>query len=213
VIADDLSLFREGLKLYLKQFPQLELCGEATTGEELVELVAVTVPDIVIADIEMPLMKGIEATKIISSNYPAVKVIALTMYGEQDQIVDMLDAGAKGYLQKDVLKDDLIVAIETVMDGHVYYCNSTSKQLAKIVGKRPVQPANFYPPEWFSEKEIAIIQLICEEKASKEIADAISLTVSTVETYRKRIFEKIGCKNIAGVVVYAVRTGIFRVGS
>lgn len=211
VIADDFPLFREGLKLVLRQYQQLLVCGEAGDGKELLVLVAATKPDIVISDIQMPVMNGIEATKLISEQFPAVKVIGLSMYGEQHLILDMLNAGAKGYILKDILKNDLVQAIETVMDGYEHYCSSTSMQLARMVGKRGGDDNSLFPPEKLNEKERDVIRLICEEYASKEIAAATFLTVSTVETYRKRIFEKIGCKNLAGVVVYAVRTGLFRI--
>jgi two-component system, NarL family, response regulator NreC len=213
LIADDYPMFREGLKLILQQYEHLHITGEAMNGKELVSLVEEQQPDVVIADIHMPEMDGVAATKIITERFPAVKVLAFSMYGDYHLIVDMLDAGAKGYLLKDVMKDDLLDAVHTVADGEMYYCRTTNLLLAKLLSKSDKLPFHPVSPDQFNEKEREVIRLLCEGYGSKEISVKTSLTVYTVDTYRRRIYEKIGCRNLAGVVVYAVRTGMYRVGS
>lgn len=212
-IADDYPMFREGLKLILQQYEHLLITGEARHGKELLEIVEEEEPEVVIADIHMPEMDGVAATRIISEKFPAVKVLAFSMYGDYHLIVDMLDAGARGYLLKDVMKDDLVDAVHAVADGEMYYCRTTNLLLAKMVSKSDKLPAYPVSPDQFNEKEREVIRLLCEGYGSKEISVKTSLTVYTVDTYRRRIYEKIGCRNLAGVVVYAVRTGMFRVGS
>ncbi len=212
-IADDYPMFLEGLKLILHQYPYLSIVGEAANAKSLVQVVDDHAPDVVITDIQMPDMDGIVATKIISEKFPATKVLALSMYGEYHLIVDMMEAGAMGYLLKDTMKDDLLDAIDAVMDGKIYYCRTTNMLLAKMLSKSNKGTVLDAATDVFTEKEKEVIRLLCEEYATKEIADATNLTHSTVETYRKKILDKIGCRNVAGVVVYAVRTGLFRVGS
>lgn len=210
-IADDYPMFLEGLKLILKQYSHLSIAGEAANGRELLHVVEDHAPDVVITDIQMPAMDGITATSIITEKFPSTKVLALSMYGEYHLIVDMMEAGAKGYLLKDSMKDDVLDAIDAVLDDKIYYCKTTNMLLAKMLSKSTSGTILTVSPEQFNEKEKEVIRLLCEEYATKEIADATKLTYLTVETYRKRILEKIGCRNVAGVVVYAVRTGMFRV--
>jgi DNA-binding NarL/FixJ family response regulator len=208
LIADDFPLFLEGIELMLKKEPQIHILGSAIDGEELLKKVGELKPDVVITDIEMPVMNGIKVTKEIKNNNPATKVIALTMFGEEYLIVDMLDAGADGYLLKNSKKEELIEAIASVMEGGNYFCNSTTLKLSRMIAARK-QPAKEVAIK-FSEKEMAIIQLICEQYASKQIASATQLTHRTVEKYRDNIMEKTGAKNVVGIVIYAIRNGLFK---
>lgn len=208
VIADDHPMFREGIYLLLEKQDELEIIGEANDGEQLIRVTKNLLPDIVITDIDMPHVNGIEATKAIKTEHPGTGVIALTMFGEDHLIVDMLEAGATGYLLKNARKDDLTEAVNTVYSGQSYYCGSTSMRLTKMIA----QSKGFrdMPKKDFSEKELDIMKLICEQYASKEIADATQLTQRTVEKYRGDIMEKIGARNLAGIVIYAIRNGIYK---
>ena len=206
-IADDYPMFREGMRLMLEKTKELEIIGEACDGKELLELVRKQKPDIVITDIEMPVMNGIEATRELKKEFPDLPIMALTMYGDEHLIVDMLESGASGYLLKSTTKEELIEGVKTVLEGQSYFCNATSLRLTKIIAKSKVLPAK--KKAEFSEKETEIIKLICEQFASKEIADRTSLAFRTVEKYRHNIMEKTGARNLAGIVIYAIREGIY----
>ncbi len=208
VIADDYSMFREGVHLMLEKQDELIITGEAGDGSELLKVVHETKPDLVIIDIEMPVMNGIEATQAIKKEFPQTGVIALTMFSDDHLIADMVEAGASGYLLKSTTKEELIEAVKAVHEGHLYFCNKTSLRLSKMIAKS--KTLHTAPKAEFNEKEIQIIKLICEQYASKEIAEKTSLTHRTVEKYRDHIMEKTGARNMAGIVIYAIREGIYK---
>lgn len=207
VIADDYPLFREGIRLMLINNKNISITGEAADGRELLSVVNNVQPDVVITDIEMPVMNGIDATRELKSRNPQVRVIALTMFGEEHLIVDMLEAGAMGYLLKSSKKEELTEAIEIVYEGGTYFCNNTSMRLSRMIAHRKTDEQK--EEIKFSEKEKEIIKLICEQYASKQIATATQLTHRTVEKYRDHIMEKTGSKNVVGIVIYAIRHGIY----
>jgi DNA-binding NarL/FixJ family response regulator len=207
VIADDYPMFLEGIQLLLEKQDNIKIVGEASNGQELLDVVKQTKPDVVITDIEMPVMNGIEATAVLKKNFPGTGVIALTMYGDEHLIVDMLEAGADGYLLKKTTKQEVSEAIRAVYEGANYFCNSTTMRLSKMVAQSKAQQR--IPKAEFPEKELEIIKLICEQYASKEIADKTSLTHRTVEKYRDNIMEKTGAKNMVGIVIYAIKNGIY----
>lgn len=209
VIADDHGLFREGVRSVFRKQKELEIVAEASNGKELVNAVKSLQPDVVLTDIKMPLLDGIEATKAIKAINTSLPVIALSMYDEDHLIIDMLEAGARGYLLKNAHKDELCHAIKTVYNGGEYYCAATSLRLVRLVVKSKFNP---YKPETrpnFSQKEIEVIKLVCEEHCTKEIAQRLATTSRSVERFRERIQEKIGAKNVVGIVVYAIRHRIF----
>lgn len=210
ILADDHEIFRDGFKAMLKKQPSVELIGEASDGEELVELTRKLKPDVVVTDIKMPKMDGLQATKILSEEFPCIGIVALSMIDEESLIIDMMEAGAKGYLLKNAHKNEIIEAIKAVNEGHIYYCDGTSAQLTRMIAKNDKIPfgKKSYRPE-LSQKEIDVILLICQEKTNKEIADQLNLSIRTIEGYRDRIFEKIGARNSAGVVIYAIRNKIY----
>jgi DNA-binding NarL/FixJ family response regulator len=201
-------MFREGMHLLLDKQKELEITGEAGNGKELLDSVRQHRPDVVITDIEMPVMNGIEATKEIKKEFPETGVIALTMYGDDYLIEDMLEAGANGYLLKNTTSEELVTAVKTVHEGYPYFCNATSLRLSKLIAKNKILQDQKKAD--FSEKEIEIIQLICEQYASKEIADKTSLAHRTVEKYRDHIMQKTGSRNVVGIVIYAIKHGIYK---
>jgi DNA-binding NarL/FixJ family response regulator len=211
VLADDHEIFRDGFKAMLKKQPSVALLGEACDGEELVNLVRNLKPDVVVTDIKMPRMDGLQATKIISTEFPNIGIVALSMIDEESQIVDMMEAGALGYLLKNAHKNEIIEAIESVYEHRVYYCDGTSARLTKMIAKSNRIPFKKQPKVELSQKEIDVILLICEELTNKEIADRLRLSIRTIEGYRDKIQEKIGARNSAGIVIYAVRNGIYTV--
>jgi DNA-binding NarL/FixJ family response regulator len=210
VIADDFPMFLQGLSLLLEKQPGFEIVGEASNGQQLTAIAKKLQPDVVITDIEMPIMTGIEATREIKSCFPSIGIIALTMFGDDQFVLDMLEAGASGYLLKNGLKEELFDAITVVIAGGNYYSNSTSMRLSKMIAASKARSGNTIGAASFSPKELEIIQLICQQYASKEIADKTMLTHRTVEKYRDRIMEKTGSRNMAGIVVFAIRHGIYK---
>jgi len=210
VIADDHEIFREGLDVLFKKQNDMELVGEAVNGKQLIEITERLVPDIVLTDIRMPVIDGIEATRHITQKFPQVGVIALSMFDDENLIVDMLEAGAKGYLLKNAHKYEVIAAIKAVHNQESYFCNHTSMKLAKMIGRSRFNLSRDTMRSEFSEKEKEVIQLICEEYSNKEISLKLHLSIRTIEGYREKILEKMKVKNSAGIVVYAIKHGIYR---
>ena len=210
VLADDHEIFRDGFKAMIKKQPSVELIAEAANGQELVEKCRQLKPDVVVTDIKMPKMDGLEAAKILSQEMPDIGIIALSMMDEENLIIDMLEAGAKGYLLKNAHKDEILDAIKSVNRKQIYYCNETSTKLAKMIAKSNVSNDMKAGPS-FSEKEIEVIRCICQEMTNKEIAPRLNLSIRTIEGYRDKIQEKIGAKNAAGIVIYAIKHNIYSV--
>jgi DNA-binding NarL/FixJ family response regulator len=207
-LADDYPLFRTGLSLLLEQESGFKIAGEASNGKMLLDLMRQAPADVVITDIEMPEMNGIEATIALKAEFSNVPVIALTIFNEDHLIIDMLEAGASGYILKNVESAELASAIRTVVRGGNHYCSQTSIRQSKLIAH-----SSFYkkPSIPLSDKELEIIQLICQQYASKQIADKTNLSHRTVEKYRDRIMEKTGAENVVGIVIYAIRHGIYQV--
>jgi DNA-binding NarL/FixJ family response regulator len=209
VLADDHKMLRDGFRLMLKKFPAFKLVGQAENGAQLMQKVAELLPDIVITDIKMPSMGGIEATKRISKKYPKIAIIAFSAFDEESMVIDMLEAGAKGYLLKNASRKEVFEAITTVHNKGVYYCHTTSLKLARMIGKSNVLVDYIKPKTGFTEREIDIIRLVCGGLPNKEIAATLTLSVRTIEDYRAKVLEKIGINSTAGMIVYAIKNGIY----
>jgi two-component system, NarL family, response regulator NreC len=205
VIADDHEIFRDGLALMLSKQQNIELIGQAGNGKQLISLVNELQPDVVMTDVKMPVMDGIEATRTLLADNPYLHIIALSMFDEENLIVDMLEAGAKGYLLKNADKQEILDAIHSVYQGKPYYCHHTTSRLASLISKSRFNPYKKKDPLVFTEREIEIIRLICQQLTAQEIADKVFLSKRTVEGHRTRILEKMSVKNTAGVVIYALR--------
>ncbi len=210
IIADDHEIFRDGFKLMLSKQKDIQLIGEAANGRELLELVNEHIPDVVITDIKMPIMDGIEAAKKIAAQFPDMGIIGLSMFDEDDLIIDMLEAGAKGYLLKNANKEQIIEAIKTVYNGDPYYCKTTSNKLTQMIAKSKFNPYRKKEAIEFSDREKEIITLVCQELTNKEIADKLFLSSRTVEGHRLKIMEKMNVKNPVGLVVYALKHGLVK---
>ena len=211
VIADDHELFRDGFRVMINKFPEIKLAGEAENGQELLEQVEQLKPDVILTDIKMPKMDGIEATRLLTNRQNPVSIIALSMFDEENLIIDMLEAGAKGYLLKNAHKDEIIQAIKTVHNGKTYYCNHTSARLMEMIAKSRFHPVRQKEKPNFTTRETDIIRLICQQLSNKEIADRLKLSIRTIEGYREKIQEKMDVRNSAGIVVYAIREGIYEI--
>ena len=208
VIADDHEIFRDGLALMLSKQNDIMLDGQAENGQELIQLVAEKKPDVILTDIKMPRMDGIEATKLLLKNNPEQKIIALSMFDEENLIVEMLEAGAKGYLLKNADKQEIMEAIEQVYVGNTFYCRHTSAKLAKMIVKSSFNPYKKTEKVSFSEREKEIIKYTCQQLTAQQIGEKLFLSKRTVEGYRTKILEKMNVKNTAGVVIYALKNGL-----
>lgn len=203
-IADDHEIYRDGLSLMLSRQSHFTLCCQAENGRELVSMALEKKPDIILTDIKMPLMDGITATHEILKLMPDARIIALSMSDEENMIVEMLDAGAKGYLLKNADKQEVIEAIEEVYKGNTFYCRDTSSKLAKMIVNRNYNTNKNKQILSFSDREKEIINLICRQYTAKQIGETLFLSKRTVEGYRTKILEKMNVKNTAGVVIYAL---------
>jgi DNA-binding NarL/FixJ family response regulator len=210
-IADDHKIFRNGLKAALEDYPDFNLLIEASNGKELIGQLATHTPDVVLMDIKMPEMDGMQTTAYINQNFKHVKVLALSMHNEDKYIVDMMKAGASGYLLKNAEPEEIIEAINTVHNKGFYFNEHLSVTLIKqLVGPGHADHNSQQNVE-LNDREIEVLKLVCQECSNQEIADKIFLSVRTVEGYRARLFEKTGSKNLVGLVIFAIKRGIISV--
>jgi two-component system response regulator NreC len=207
LIADDHGIVRTGLKLLLDRISEMEVVGEAADGREAVRLAAELQPDIVIMDIAMPLLNGLQAAQVIREN-ARTGVIFLSMHTDESYIVKALDAGARGYLLKDNADEDIERAIRSVSVGKPFFSPAIAQALleddVRLMRKRGVQDSY----DLLTEREREILQLLAEGKSNKEAAAVLNLSPYTVETHRTNMMQKLGLHNTAEIVLYAVRKGI-----
>jgi len=208
IIADDHKIFREGLKMVLEDDEQIKLTGEASNGLELMELLQQKKPDIILLDIKMPGMDGFEATRNIRLKYPKIKILILTMYDEPHFILHMVQAGANGYLLKNAEADEIKVAIRAVYESGNYFNDMVSKTMLRTIARTDKTGMEFKSNIQLSEKEVRMLQLICQELTTAEIADELSISSRTAEGLRASLLDKIGVRNTAGLVLYAIKTGL-----
>ena len=211
VVADDHPIYRDGFRTMASKFPEIDFVGEAENGKELLELVNILKPHVILTDIKMPILDGIEATRELVRSDPAVCVIALSMFDEDNLIIEMLEAGAKGYLLKNANKNEVIEAIKSVYNGQTYYCRHTSAKLVGLIANSKFNPYKKLQKPLFTEKVLEVIRLVCDQLSNKEIAEKMNYSVRTVEAYREKIIEKMNVHNTAGIVVYAIKNSIYKV--
>lgn len=209
LIADDHEIFRDGFRLLFRNDPDILICGEAKDGKDLIEKVQPLQPDVVVTDIQMPVMGGIQATKYIRMNYPEIRVIALAMFNEISDVLDMLSAGAHGYLLKNTEKEDIIEAIRTVYGNESYFCPDTREKISRIINLGIFRKNVPTKRTSFTDKEIQIIRLICQEFSTKQIAGMLQLSDRTIDWHRENIMQKTGAKTLAGIIVYAITHNIY----
>ena len=208
LIADDHAVFRAGLKTLLSKIPAMHVCGEVNNGEDLLKMAVTLKPDVVITDIEMPLLDGILATKELCKKMPDSRILVLSVHASEDHIVKMVDAGAMGYIMKSADTDEIIEAIYTLEQHKPYFCKTITEKLTDIISKHLKVPVK--EPVFFTEREKEIMNLICDEYTSKAIAHTLCLSKRTIEGHRTRIMDKIGAKSVAGVIAYAFENGIYK---
>ncbi|MFW5755754.1 MAG: response regulator [Tangfeifania sp.] len=208
LIADDHQLFREGLVNLISSAPDIEVIAEAKDGKEATEKTKELNPDVVLIDIGMPEMNGIEATRILKKQQSQVKVIAVSMHSDRQFVKGILEAGADGYLLKNCTYRQLIDAIKSVFEGKKYL----SDDITEMVIKGYLDPAEEVSDNQseLSERELEILKLYAEGKSTREIAEKLFISVKTVGTHKQHIFEKLGLKSNADMVKYAIKEGLIQ---
>lgn len=208
MIADDHTLYRSGLRTLLAQVKNVEVVGEVTNGQDLVKRSLELKPDVILTDIGMPVMDGIVATRELARRKISNRVIVLSAYGREEPILQMLEAGALGYVLKSADSGEISEAINTVYRNKPYFCKEITERLTEIVTKSCQSP--MLSDIFFTDREKEIITMICREATSKEIAYKMNLSKRTIEGHRTRIMDKVGAKSIAGIITYAVEKGLYR---
>ena len=207
LLSDDHRIMREGLRSLLEKEPDIELVGEAEDGRSTLELASRLKPQVVVMDISMPDLNGIDATRKLLEKLPSVKVLALSMHTDQRFIEGMLRAGATGYLPKDCASEELVRAIRTVLSNQTYL----SPSIADVVRRDYLSQrrgADISVSYVLTEREREVLQLMAEGKNTKEIASRIQVSVKTIETFRQHIMQKLNLHSLAELTKYAIREGL-----
>lgn len=207
IIVDDHKMFRSGLRFLLSNIPNITVIGEASNGKEFLEMAENETIDIALMDINMPEMNGIEATRIAMEKYPDLKVIVLSMHGEEEYYDQMLEAGVKGFLLKNSDADELIAAIEAVLAGKSYF---SQELLVNILDQKRLQKLRTDAVK-LSTRELEVLKLICDGYSNAEIAEQLFISHRTVDRHRANLLSKTGCKNSTSLVMYAVKNKIVEI--
>ncbi len=213
VIADDHAVFRDGLRFLIEREKNMKIVGEAATGRDLLLYVEQQQPQVVITDLVMPLFSGLEAIREIVVRFPKIRIIALSSFDHEQLIIEALKMGAQGYIIKNAPKGEIIHAIRTILQGQSYYCISTTPDLARKILESGFDPYKNKPGIELTDAEKRIILFLCEERKNEEIAKLIGMSIRTLERMRLQIQEKIGVRSLAGLVIFAVKQGIYRIPS
>jgi two-component system, NarL family, response regulator NreC len=208
LLADDHAIVRQGLRFLLERQPGMEVVGEAANGREAVRMAETARPDVVIMDIAMPLLNGIEATAQMLKRDPRIGVIILSMHSDEDYLLSALNAGAKGYLLKESAEVDVVKAIQSVSRGTPFFSPEVAETMMED-HMRFLQQRNLEDTyDLLTEREKEVIQLLAEGKSNKEVAAILNVSVYTVETHRMHLMQKLNLHNTAEIVLYAVRKKI-----
>lgn len=210
LIADDHEVVRDGLKNILISMGNVAITGEASNGEEAVKLYGSLKPDLVIMDISMPIMNGIDATRVIKENDPNARILVLTMHDNQEYLNQIIRSGAKGFVLKNTDKEELLEAVRAVSSGENFFSKDISKLIIDnyIRSAKDTEKSEGYKEVPLTKREIEILKHIAEGKSNQEIANHLYISYNTVDTHRKNIMHKLSIKNTAGLVRYAIEKGL-----
>jgi len=207
LIADDHKIFRDGIRALLDKEKHISVVGDVANAGEVIDFLEKNEADVILMDIDMGKTDGIDATFILKKKYPEVNVLALSMYGEHNYILKMIEAGANGYILKNAGKEELLTAINSVAAGGSYFSREVSLRLFENINKlHKTTSSNSEIP--LTNREIEILKLIAQEFSNSEIADKLFISIRTVDTHRRNLIEKLGVKNTAVLVKYAIKKGL-----
>lgn len=208
MLVDDHTLFRNGLRILLNNLNEYKVTAEAANGQEFIDLLESHVPDLVLLDIDMPVMDGIDAARLALEKLPDLKIITLSMYGEEDYYYKMVDAGVKGFLLKNSDINEVKAAMQTVLEGGTYF---SSELLKNLVNSLRSKSQHHEKQNVLSERETEILILICQGFSNQEIADQLFISKRTVDKHRSNILEKSESKNTAQLVMYAIKNQLVEI--
>ena len=206
LLADDHKLVRAGIRSLLERLPELEVVAEASDGREAIELVEKLEPQIVLMDLAMPEVNGLEATQHLTRTFPKVRVIILSIYSDEEHVYQALRAGAAGYLMKGAATEELELAIRSVARGETYLSPPVSKPVIMEYIRRT--NVGLSSREGLSARQTQVLKLIAEGKTTKQVALELGISVKTVETHRSALMKRIGVRDVASLVRYAVKIGL-----
>jgi two-component system response regulator NreC len=210
LIADDHGVVRKGLRLLLEQYPEIEVAGEAANGREVVRLATELKPDVVLMDVAMPLLNGIDAAEQIRKNDDKIGVIMLTMHADEGYLLRALNAGVRGYLLKESAEDDLLRAVKAVSQGKPFFSPAITHTLLEDYMRVLKQEGLSDSFELLTLREREVLQLLAEGKTNKEVASILDVSQYTVESHRTNLMQKLDLHNTAEIVLYAVRKNLVR---
>ncbi len=204
IIVDDHEIFRKGFAMIIGTFPEMELVAEASNGQEFLELIENTKADLVFMDIKMPVMNGIDAARIAIERFPDLKIIAISMFGEEKYLQSMIEAGAIGFLLKNVKREELDFAIKLYLQGKNYY----SEELLTFFTKKYISNK---PDADISKRELEVLDLVAKGFTNQEISDKLFISLRTVEGHKTNLIQKTGSKNIVNLLIYAIKNGLIEI--
>ena len=212
-LVDDHQLVRDGIKALLLSDDNLTILGEASSGKECFEKIALESPDILILDISLPDTNGIEITRRITSEYPEIRVLILSMYTNEDFILNSVKAGARGYLPKNTSREELLTAIRTIYEGDEFFADSISRIMLKSYVRKAKEDDTMPQRDTIplTAREIEILKLFAEGYINKEISDKLDISIRTVETHKNHIMKKLELKSTVELIKYAIRNKIVEI--
>jgi DNA-binding NarL/FixJ family response regulator len=207
IICDDQAIVRDGLEMLLKLEPDIEILGVADDGAAAVELVAKKTPDLVLMDLKMPIMNGVEATRQIKAKHPEVKILVLTTYDDDEWVFDAIQAGASGYLLKDTPREEVVKAIRGTLTGKTYVDPSIAGKVLRQASSHQTQPATLITSK-LTDREIEVLRLIARGLSNTDIADRLFLSEGTVRNHVSAILSKLGVSDRTQAAVIAIQHGL-----
>jgi DNA-binding NarL/FixJ family response regulator len=211
LLVDDHKILRDGICSLLKEYPDMEVVGEAADGKNALNLVKELSPDMVIMDISMPDLNGIEATRKILADYPHIKVMALSMHYDKHFVSEIFKAGASGYLLKDCAFDEMAHAIRMIIDNKTYVNSQIASLVVESLMSDSPRSHNKHAFSLLTEREKEVLQLIAEGKSTKQIASNLNVSTKTIESHRRQVMGKLNIRNIADLTKYAIREGLIAI--